>query len=46
MGVVGLADNKATQPSLAGAWAELGKTTTTFLGCDSIELNLVVLFDE
>ena len=24
MGVVGLAENKATQPSLAGAWAELG----------------------
>ena len=23
--VVGLAENKATQPSLAGAWAELGK---------------------
>ena len=22
--VVGLAENKATQPSLAGAWAELG----------------------
>ena len=25
MGVVGLAENKATQPSLAGAWAGLGK---------------------
>ena len=24
MGVVGLAENIATQPSLAGAWAELG----------------------
>ena len=24
-GVVGFAENKATQPSLAGAWAELGK---------------------
>ena len=24
MWVVGLAENKATQPSLAGAWAELG----------------------
>ena len=24
-GVVGLTENKATQPSLAGAWAELGK---------------------
>ena len=24
-GVVGLAENKATQPSLAGAWAELGE---------------------
>ena len=24
-GVVGLAENKATQPNLAGAWAELGK---------------------
>ena len=24
-GVVGLAENKAIQPSLAGAWAELGK---------------------
>ena len=23
-GAVGLAENKATQPSLAGAWAELG----------------------
>ena len=23
-GVVGLAENKATQPGLAGAWAELG----------------------
>ena len=23
--MVGLAENKATQPSLAGAWAELGK---------------------
>ena len=28
VGVVGLAENKATQPSLAGAWAELGN----FLG--------------
>ena len=26
MGVVGLAENKATQPSLAGAWAELGNS--------------------
>ena len=26
VGVVGLAENKATQPSLAGAWAELGNT--------------------
>ena len=25
VGGVGLAENKATQPSLAGAWAELGK---------------------
>ena len=25
MGVVGLAENIATQPSLAGAWAEFGK---------------------
>ena len=25
-GVVALAENKATQPSLAGAWAELGNT--------------------
>ena len=25
VGVVGLAENKATQPSLAWAWAELGK---------------------
>ena len=25
VGVVGLTENKATQPSLAGAWAELGK---------------------
>ena len=24
--MVGLAENKATQPSLAGAWAELGNT--------------------
>ena len=24
-GGLGLAENKATQPSLAGAWAELGK---------------------
>ena len=24
VGVVGLAENKATQPSVAGAWAELG----------------------
>ena len=24
MAVVGLAENKASQPSLAGAWAELG----------------------
>ena len=28
-GVVGLAENKATQPSLAGAWAELGKMDET-----------------
>ena len=28
VGMVGLAENKATQPSLAGAWAELGKITT------------------
>ena len=27
MGVVGLAENIATQPSLAGAWAELGNRT-------------------
>ena len=27
-GVVGLTENKATQPSLAGAWAELGKRLT------------------
>ena len=26
MGVVGLAENIATQPSLAGAWTELGKS--------------------
>ena len=26
VGVVGKAENIATQPSLAGAWAELGKT--------------------
>ena len=26
-GAVGLAENKGTQPSLAGAWAELGKTS-------------------
>ena len=26
--MVGLAGNKATQPSLAGAWAELGKIST------------------
>ena len=25
--LVGLFENKATQPSLAGAWAELGKKT-------------------
>ena len=27
LGVVGKAENIATQPSLAGAWAELGKNT-------------------
>ena len=26
-GVVGLTENKATQPSLAGTWAELGNRT-------------------
>ena len=30
--VVGLAENKATQPSLAGAWVELGNM---FLGVDT-----------
>ena len=25
-GVVGIAENRATHPSLAGAWAELGNT--------------------
>ena len=29
VGVVGLAENIATQPSLAGAWAELGKIGKT-----------------
>ena len=33
MGVVGLAENKATQPSLAGAWAELGNNKVAkFIG--------------
>ena len=30
VGVVGLAENIATQPSLAGAWAELGNTCAKF----------------
>ena len=29
VGVVGKAENIATQPSLAGAWAELGNSNTT-----------------
>ena len=28
--VVGLAENIATQPSLAGAWAELGKSLSAY----------------
>ena len=28
--MVGLAENKATQPSLAGAWAELGKSLSAY----------------
>ena len=31
VGVVGKAENIATQPSLTGAWAELGKKVTRFL---------------
>ena len=31
VGVVGLAENKATQPSLAGAWAELGKNILSWM---------------
>ena len=30
--MVGLAENKATQPSLAGAWAELGILCFKILG--------------
>ena len=37
MGVVGLAENKATQPSLAGAWAEL---------CKNIRLRMIYVFSD
>ena len=33
-GVVGKAENIATQPSLAGAWAELGNTESKTLNLD------------
>ena len=32
--MVGLAENEATQPSLAGAWAELGKNNVSFYVCN------------
>ena len=48
VGVVGLAENKATQPSLAGASAELGKTrklATSYNWSDTSINLLLILFN-